>query len=53
MGFLRDNLETHFGAALISMFGAPYAGFLLGVGVVAIIYLMLLWLYRRGMFIRI
>jgi predicted acyltransferase len=53
MGFLRDNIESHFGAILTSLFGAPYAGFLLGAGVVAIIWLMLLWLYRRGVFIRI
>lgn len=53
IGFLRDNLNTHFGAAILSLVGEPYAGLLLGVGVLAIIWLMLRWLYGRGVFIRI
>jgi len=53
MGFLRDNLDTHLGSALRSLFGEPYAGLMLGAGVVAIVWLMLLWLYRKGLFIRL
>jgi len=53
VGFIRSNLETHFGEALQSLVGAPYASLLLGVGVLAIIWLVLLRLYRRRIFIRI
>jgi predicted acyltransferase len=53
MGFLRDNLDTHFGAALRWLFGEPHADLMLGAGVIAIIWFMLLWLYRKRLFIRI
>jgi predicted acyltransferase len=51
--FIRDSLETHLGADAFALFGEPYRGLVQGACVLLIVWLMLLWLYRKRIFIRI
>ncbi|HAV64011.1 MAG TPA: DUF5009 domain-containing protein [Verrucomicrobiales bacterium] len=53
VGFLRGALNTHLGADFFNLFGEPYVRFFQGASVVLIIWLMLLWLYRKRVFIKI
>lgn len=52
-GFLRETLETHLGAGFFSLFGAPYHDLFEGACVLTIVWLMLYWLYRKKIFLRI
>ncbi|MBI1763211.1 MAG: DUF5009 domain-containing protein [Acidobacteria bacterium] len=52
-GFMTAMLKRHFGQNTFKLFGEAYEPFLLGVGVLAIYWLMLFWLYRKKIFIRI
>ncbi len=53
MGFLRDSVQTNFGVFLTSTFGEFGAEFTGRVAALVIVWLMLLWLYRRKVFIKI
>jgi heparan-alpha-glucosaminide N-acetyltransferase len=52
-GFVRDALTRHFGNGLFTMFGAAYAPFVHGAYVVLVLWLILFWMYRRKIFLRI
>ena len=53
VGFIRKSLNTHLGEDFFRLFGDPYRGLFQGACVLLIIWLMLLWLYRKKIFIRI
>jgi len=52
-GFLEGTFRTHLGAGSFAVFGAPYAPFVSGALVLASYWLILLWMYRRRLFLRI
>jgi heparan-alpha-glucosaminide N-acetyltransferase len=50
--FIEASLDTHLGSAF-RVAGDPYQPFLHGLGVVLVLWLVLFWLYRRRLFLRI
>jgi predicted acyltransferase len=50
--FLKGSLQTHFGGILRAASGV-YEPVLIGLGALAIHWLILYWMYRRGIFIKI
>lgn len=52
-GFFTDSLRTHFGQAVFRLFGEPFEGMMRSVLVLLIWWLILLWMYRRRIFLRI
>jgi predicted acyltransferase len=50
---LAEDLKRHLGAAAFRSFGDAYAPFLLGAAVVLVLWLILFWMYRRRIFLRI
>lgn len=52
-GFIAKNLETHLGKDAFRIFGAPYATLMHGVAVLLVLWLILYWMYRRKLFLRI
>ena len=51
--FVRASLETHLGEAPFRIAGDPYLPFLEGMAVVLVLWLILFWMYRRRIFLRI
>jgi predicted acyltransferase len=51
--FFADSLKIHFGADWARLFGAAYEPLLAGAAVLAIEWLVLYWLYRQKIYIRI
>jgi predicted acyltransferase len=51
--FLLSSLATHFGPKPFQIFGSAFEPFLTGAAVLAVYWLILYWLYRRGLFLRI
>ena len=51
--FIRSSLLTHLGEGTFAIFGKPYAACLLGAGTLLVMWLVLLWMYRRKIFLRI
>lgn len=51
--FLRDQLETHLGSGFFAVFGEAYRPLVEGGGVLLILWLILWWLHRKRIFIRI
>jgi predicted acyltransferase len=52
-GFIFKNLKTHFGQDTFRMFGTAYEPFLHGAAVLLAMWLILYWMYRRKLFLRI
>ncbi len=52
-GFIVDTFHTHLGHGPFLVFGAAYEPLLTGLATMAIFYLILRWMYRRNLFIRI
>lgn len=52
-GFIRSSLLTHLGKAPFLVFGKPFETFLLGTASLLVLWLVLLWMYRRKIFLRI
>ena len=52
-GFIEKALPRHFGRSWFTFAGTPYEPFLLGAGVLFIEWIILWWMYRRKIFIRI
>jgi predicted acyltransferase len=50
--FVGTSLQTHL-AALFRVLGDPYVPFVEGVAVVVVLWLVLFWMYRRSLFLRI
>ena len=51
--FLRSTFRTHFGAGTFAWFGAAYEPFVMGACILTAYWLMLFWMYRRKVFLRI
>jgi heparan-alpha-glucosaminide N-acetyltransferase len=51
--FVAASLDTHVGEAAFTMAGAAYLPFVRGIGVVVVLWLVLYWMYRRRIFLRI
>jgi predicted acyltransferase len=52
-GFVRESLRIHLGGHVFEHFGAVYAPILERASVLLVYWLILLWMYRRRIFIRI
>jgi predicted acyltransferase len=52
-GFVRSNIRRHLGQDIFESCGATYAPILERVGVLLVLWLILLWMYRRKIFVRI
>ncbi len=53
VGFIGKSLDTHLGTAFFLCFGEPYASLVRGTLVLLILWLILLWMYRRKLFLKI
>lgn len=51
--FIAKNLRTHLGNALFGIGGAPFEPLLHGAAVLIVEWLLLYWMYRRNLFLRI
>jgi predicted acyltransferase len=51
--FVRNSLKTHLGAGTFRFFGEAYAPFVQGAATLFILWLLLFWMYRRKLFLRI
>jgi predicted acyltransferase len=51
--FIAGTLETHLGPGFFEIFGAPYASLVRGTLVLLVLWLMLFWMYRRKLFLKI
>jgi predicted acyltransferase len=51
--FIEQDLKTHFGEPGFAAFGGAYAPVLRGACVLLVLWLVLLWMYRRRLFLRI
>ncbi len=52
-GFIFKNLKTHLGQSAFKMFGDAYEPFVHGAAVLFVYWLILYWMYRRKLFLRI
>jgi heparan-alpha-glucosaminide N-acetyltransferase len=52
-GWLKQAIERHFGFAIRAWVAEPYRAFFLGCLVLLVFWLILQWLYRRKIFVRI
>jgi heparan-alpha-glucosaminide N-acetyltransferase len=51
--FIQKSLTTHFGPAPFLAFGAAYQPFVLGAATLGLMWLVLFWMYRRKLFLKI
>ncbi len=51
--FIFKTLRTHFGKNTFKLFGDAYEPLLLGSGVLAVLWLILFWMYRRKIFLKV
>jgi predicted acyltransferase len=51
--FVSSALERHLGAAPFALLGPPFVPVLRGLGVLFVFWMMLFWMYRRKIFLRI
>jgi predicted acyltransferase len=51
--FIEKALTTHLGAGVFTMFGAAYQPFVHGAATLAVMWLILYWMYRRKLFLKI
>jgi predicted acyltransferase len=52
-GFIEKNLTTHLGTGMFNVFGEAYQPFLHGAATLAMLWLILYWMYRRKFFLKI
>ena len=51
--FIGSSIDTHLGDRIFKVFGQPYVPLLHGAAVLLVLWLMLFWMYRRKLFLRI
>ncbi|WP_240907030.1 acyltransferase family protein [Paludisphaera rhizosphaerae] len=51
--FITEAFRTHLGSDVFQAFGAPYEPFVRGVGILSILWLILFWMYRRQLFLKV
>lgn len=52
-GFIRENVQRHIGRYIFEVFGEPYSPVLQRAIVLLVLWLIILWMYRRKIFLRI
>jgi heparan-alpha-glucosaminide N-acetyltransferase len=52
-GFVRENLKRHLGPGIFGILGSPYAPLMERTAILLAFWLILLWMYRRKLFIRL
>ena len=52
-GFIADSLKTHLGRDALQVFGPAYEPLVHGAAVLLVLWLILFWMYRRKLFLRI
>jgi len=58
-GFIRDAMKCHLGSVFLKVFTAfdtpykPYESLVIGMGVLLVLWLILYWMYRKKLFLRI
>ncbi len=52
-GFIRESLKTHLGQSFFRVLGQPYEPLLLGGATLFVLWMLLFWMYRRKIFLRI
>jgi predicted acyltransferase len=52
-GFVEESLKVHLGRSFFGLFGAPYEPFVHGAAALLVLWLLLFWMYRRKLFLRI
>jgi heparan-alpha-glucosaminide N-acetyltransferase len=52
-GFIKSNLKTHLGQHAFAFLGSPYEPLLLGGVVLLILWLILFWMYKEKLFLKI
>ncbi|HMO35238.1 MAG TPA: hypothetical protein PKA06_04275, partial [Gemmatales bacterium] len=52
-GFIAKSLHTHLGKSLFQHFGTEYEPLLTGAGVFLVLWLVLYWMFRRKLFLKI
>ena len=52
-GFIGKNLKTHLGQHFFAFAGSAYEPFVFGATVLLVLWLILLWMYRQKLFLRI
>ncbi len=52
-GFIRTSLYTHLGKGIFRIFGEQYEQLLMGIGIMLVLWLILFWMYRRKLFLKI
>ena len=52
-GFIARDVKIHLGSGLITFWGNAYEPFVHGLTILAVYWLLLLWLYRRKIFLRL
>lgn len=52
-GFIVDAFRTHLGADAFKVFGDPYEPLVQGAATLAILWLVLFWMYRRRLFLKV
>ena len=52
-GFIARSLKTHLGQGVFRGLGPTYEPLLQGAAVLAVLWLVLLWMYRRRLFLKI
>jgi heparan-alpha-glucosaminide N-acetyltransferase len=52
-GFIGSSLETHLGATAFKVFGPAYEPLVHGALILLMMWLLLFWMYRRKIFLRI
>lgn len=51
--FISGSFKIHFGKTFFQLFGAPYEPFFTGVVELSVLWLVLLWMYRRKIFLKV
>jgi len=51
--FIEASLQTHLGEGAFRVLGDAYAPLLMGIAVLAVVWIILYWMYRRRLFLRI
>ena len=52
-GWIAGNLKTHLGGNAFKVFGEAYETTVLGAAIVLVMWLMLFWMYRRKIFVKV
>jgi predicted acyltransferase len=53
VNFIRSSLLTHLGSGTFGIFGPAFEPLLLGAAILAVLWLILFWMFRRKLFLRI